>query len=139
MESSVFMDKSVVPKDEDLKGAIEHTYPLWKRIRDIAYEQYPNGSEEWHFAGKNFGWSYRIKDNKRAILYLLPRDGYFKVAFVFGGKATADILASDMADGIRTELQHARVYAEGRGIRIDVRGEEMLGDIQKLIQIKLRY
>ena len=139
MESSIFMDKSVIPTDKDLRQAIGAIYPFWKRIRDQVFEQYPAGAEEWHFPGKKYGWSFRIKDRKRAIIYLLPRDSYFKAAFVFGGKATDAILASDIADAIKTELRSARVYAEGRGIRIDVRGDDGLGEIQKLIQIKLRY
>jgi hypothetical protein len=133
------MDKSVMPADKDLQDTIGAAYPLWTEIRDQVYEQYPAAAEEWNFPGKKYGWSFRIKDKRRAIIYLLPRDSYFKVAFVFGGKAAEDIQESDIADPIKTELRNARVYAEGRGIQIDVRGEEILDDIQKLIQIKLRY
>jgi hypothetical protein len=139
MESSVFMDKSVMPTDEDLQDVVRDAYPLWTEIRNQVYEQYPTAIEEWNFPGKKYGWSFRIKDKKRAIVYLLPREGYFKVAFVFGGRAADDILTSDIADSIKIELRNARVYAEGRGIRIDVREKQILGDIMKLIQIKLRY
>ncbi len=90
-----------------------------------------------YICAQKYGWSFRIKDKKRAIIYFLPREKYFKVAFVFGQKAYDIILESDISDEIKTELSKAKKYAEGRGIRIDVRNEEIISDIQKLIEIKL--
>ena len=78
-----------------------------------------------------------MKDKKRAIIYFLPRDRFFKVAFVFGEKATAQVLASGIAPAIKSALEQAKAYAEGRGIRIDVRDGAGLTDIKKLIEIKL--
>jgi hypothetical protein len=95
--------------------------------------------EEWKYSGKKFGWSFRINDKKRVIVYLLPREAYFKVAFVFGQKATDAIVNSTISDTIKHELLSAKAYAEGRGIRIDVRGAEVLEDIRNLIEIKLTY
>jgi len=84
MEHSIFMDKSRIPKDEDLRGALGDKYSLWMKIRDRGYEKSPEGFEEWNFPGKKYGWSFRIKDKKRAIVYLLPRDHAFVAAFVWG-------------------------------------------------------
>ncbi len=70
-------------------------------------------------------------------MYLLPREGYFKVAFVFGQKAFDAIMASDIDSAIKKELADAKVYVEGRGIRIDVKDDVVLKDIKKLIDIKV--
>lgn len=96
-----------------------------------------NPAEEWNYPGKKYGWSFRMKSKKRNIIYFLPRDGYFKVAFVFGQKATDKVLESNVNDIIKAELDNAKVYAEGRGIRIDVHDYQVLNDIKKLIQIKV--
>lgn len=98
MEHSFFMDKSQVPSDADLQGVLGKKYELWMDIRDRVYEKYPEGTEEWNFPGKKYGWSFRIKDRKRAIIYLLPGDGVFLAAFVFGGRAFEVIRESDVAD-----------------------------------------
>lgn len=97
MEHSFFMDKSKTPTDEDLQAALGDTYNLWMEIRDRVMQVYPKGIEEWNFPGKKYGWSFRIKDNRRAILYLLPRDRAFPTAFVFGGRAFDAIQQSDSA------------------------------------------
>lgn len=75
-------------------------------------------------------------DKKRAILYFLPRDQYFKVAFVFGQRAVNVILESGISQALKIGLEEARVFAEGRGIRIDMR-EASIADIERLTEIKL--
>ena len=134
---SVFMDKSIKPTADDLPQVLDKTYSLWKLIHDIVLEKYPDGFCEWNFPGKKYGWSYRIKDKRRAIIYFLPREGYFKVAFVFGQKAYDVIMESEIADEIKNELSLARKYAEGRGIGIEMKDDTKDGDIKKLIDIKL--
>jgi hypothetical protein len=139
METSTFMNKAQLPTGNDLESTLGTTYPLWNTIREKVQEKYPGAKEEWNFSGIKYGWSFRMKDKKRAIIYFLPRQGYFKVAFVFGQKATDLILRSDIPDEIKNELASARVYAEGRGIRIDVKGSGILSAIFKLIEIKIAF
>jgi hypothetical protein len=134
---SIFRDKSITPTDKDLVENLGDTYFLWKQIHEHVLLKYPKGLTEWNHPGKKYGWSLRIKDKKRAIIYFLPRDNYFKVAFVFGQKATDYILGSDISPDIKTELEQATKYAEGRGIRIDVKNALILPDIKRLIEIKL--
>ena len=132
---SIFTDKNKLPNDKDLKEALADTYPLWQLIKHYVISKYPKGLEEWSYS--NYGWSCRIKDKKRAIIYLLPRDRFFKVAFVFGQKATDLIMNSQISNAIKTELDIAKVYAEGRGIRIDINDNVIMNDIRELIDIKL--
>ena len=94
--------------------------------------KYPQGLAEWNFPGKNYGWNFRIKDKRRAIIYFLPRDGFFKVAFVFGDKAVAVIEQSPITEFIKTELAQARKYAEGHGVQITIRDESFMPDIDQL-------
>ncbi|MFA5011501.1 MAG: DUF3788 domain-containing protein [Ignavibacteria bacterium] len=137
MDTSIFMDKSIMPSDTDLKSALGKTYSIWGLISEFVYSQYFNSVSEWKYPGAKYGWSFRIKDRKRVIIYLLPRKGFFKAAFMFGQKATDEIIKSDVSREIKEELQNARVYAEGRGIRIDVKSKEAIKDIKELINIKL--
>lgn len=134
---SIFTDKAIVPKNEYLVANLGTTYSIWMQIREYVYQQYPNGVEDWNFPGKKYGWSFRIKDKKRAILYFLPRNNYFMVAFVFGQKAIDQILETNISETIKNDLLTAKKYAEGRGVRIDVKDETSIPDIQKLIEIKL--
>ncbi len=137
MDKSIFTDKNTLPTLTDLKNKLGETFPLWQQISEYVHLKYPKVIEMWNYSGEKYGWSFRMKDTKRAILYLLPRDGFFKVAFVFGQKATDAILQSTISEVIKSELLSAKVYAEGRGIRIDIIHDTILDDIMKLIDIKI--
>ncbi len=139
MDTSVFSNKEIVPGDQDLSIELKDTYDLWNSIRESIRKKNPDSVEEWKYSGKKFGWSFRVNDKKRVIVYLLPREAYFKVAFVFGQKATDEIINSSISDAIKHELLSAKVFAEGRGIRIEVREPEILNDIMRLIEIKVAY
>lgn len=137
MDSSVFMNKVLKPDSAELQKALGIKYYLWMDIRDYVFEKYPKATEEWNYSGAKYGWSFRIKDKKRAIIYLLPREQSFGVALVFGEKATNQALGSLISPSIKKEIEAAPVYAEGRGFRVEVANERILPDIKKLIDIKL--
>jgi hypothetical protein len=139
MDGSIFKNKNKIPSYIDLVAALEDTHNLWQEIREYALQKYPDALQDWNYPGKKYGWSFRIKDKKRAIVYFLPREGYFKVAFVFGNKAVDKVLKSPVSDEIKSELQNARQYAEGRGIRIEVKDQLNIKDIKQLIEIKLEF
>ena len=137
MDTNIFTEKTEIPEQEKLAVALGSTYPLWQTICKMVHEKYPAALSEWNFPGVKYGWIYRIKDKKRAIIYLLPRQRYFMVAFVFGQKAFDKIMASSISENIKTELQSAKPYAEGRGIRLAVKNKKILKDIAALTDFKL--
>lgn len=137
MEKSIFTDKKDIPDNVLLEGVLGNTYALWQQVRNYAHLKYAQAIDEWNYPGEKYGWGFRIKDKKRAIVYLLPREKYFKVAFVFGQKATDTIMKSNIASAIKKELESARVYAEGRGIRIDIKNDTLMEDVKALIDIKI--
>lgn len=134
---SIFMEQSPEPTTEVLAQRLGPNYSRWKRIQDYVLHIYPKGKSEWFFSGAKWGWNFRIKDTKRAILYFLPREGYFKVSFIFGDKAVEKILERPVSDRIKTDLSEARKYAEGRGVQIAVNDDTWLPDIEQLIDVKL--
>ncbi|MFZ4740928.1 MAG: DUF3788 family protein [Bacteroidales bacterium] len=139
MDKSIFTDKKIIPNNNDLFNSLNDTYDFWIQIKEYVYLRYPTAIDEWNYSGEKHGWHFRIKDKKRTIIYLLPRNHYFKVAFVFGQKAMDLIIKSQISDSIKNELQTAKVYAEGRGIRIDVNNDAIINDVKELIDIKLTY
>ena len=137
MDKSIFTDKTKPPSEKDLAAALGRTLVLWNEIVAFVQVQYPAAIKEWNFPGEKYGWSFRVKDKKRAIIYLLPRDNFFKAAFVFGQKAIDAINYSTVTAAIKQELAVAKIYAEGRGIRLDVKTKRSTKDIKRLVEIKL--
>ena len=139
MDINIFIDKKNKPEQKDLITALGKSYDLWQDIINLVYLKYPNAVSEWNFPGQKYGWSFKIKDKKRAIIYLLPGDKRFMVAFNFGQKAFEKIMDSNISEEIKHSLESAKVYAEGRGIRIEVKNQKPLKDISQLVDIKLAF
>lgn len=137
METSIFMDLTIKPETADLEIPLGNTFPIWKEISDFVFLKYPAAIDDWHVAVKKYGWGFRIKDKKRAIIYLSPLEGFFRVAMVFGQKATDQILSSDISSEIKQELINSKVYMEGRVIRLEIHDRTLLNDIKKLVEIKI--
>ena len=135
---SIFTDKQQLPDAKSLSQVLGNQIHVWQHLSDYIIQQYPQAVGEWNYPGKKYGWSYRLKDKKRAIMYFLPREGYFKVAFVFGQKAYEAVMASKVHSSIKKELEQATKYAEGRGLRIKIDRPELIADIETLICIKLQ-
>jgi hypothetical protein len=127
---SIFMDKAEPPTNNILQVTLGNTFAIWTNLVKFTLECYPNAVCEWNYSGAKFGWSFRLKDKKRVLVYLLPRDHFFKTAFVFGPKAVDKIMESDVANFIKLELAQSNAYAEGRGIRIDIKDDTNLVDIE---------
>lgn len=134
---SIFPDKQQQPTEKLLENALGKAYPLWKQIVDFTHASCAAAKDEWKLSSEKLGWSFRINDVKKVIVYLMPFENAFQLSMVFGERAVNNILASDIDESLKKELQQAKAYAEGRGIRIRVNNSSLLKDIFKLIGFKL--
>jgi hypothetical protein len=137
MAMSVFDDKSKQPTKQMLAKALGKQYQLWTDIAEYIVKKYPKAIEEWKYPGAKYGWSFRLKDKKRNIIYMGPREDHIMVAFVFGDKGFDAVQASSLPQPIKDELRNATKYVEGRSIRLQVRTKADLANIKTLIDIKL--
>lgn len=125
-----------MPEETDLETALGSKYKLWKELRSYTLEKVKGATEEWSYS--KFGWNYKIKDKKRAIIYLMPCDKYFKASFVLGEKAVNIAMDSTISDEIKEIIKTTPVYAEGTGFRMDVKNLKVVQDIKVILDIKLR-
>ena len=138
MDTSIFTYEHEQPTNAAVAEALGDAYGYWTEIITYLEGKFPGVQEEWKNAGKKYGWSYRLKDKKRVIIYLLPRHRALKVSLVFGQKAVDAVMAGTVSGQVKKEISAAKVYAEGRGIKLDVTRSSM-DDIRTLIDIKLSH
>jgi hypothetical protein len=129
-----FDDKGKAPDDKALAKDLGPAKKLWDDFVGHVAAAYGPVTEAWGFYKS---WSLRLKKKDRTIVYLLPRDGHFLCAFVFGGKATDAARTAKLPKAVLKEIEAAPVYAEGRGFRLEVRTAKDVETMTKLAAIKM--
>lgn len=121
MDHSAFMEKNARPREADLAEVLGKSRALWDELRDMVKADFSPLDEEWVFSGKNYGWSLRLKQKKRAILYMTPLEKYFRVSFAFGEKAVVAAHQSKLPSTLLKIIDEAPRYPEGRALRLEIR------------------
>jgi len=134
---SIFDDKTHSPQEADIEQALGKTYKLWCALRDHVVKEYAPISPEWGYASKSTGWGLRLKGEKRAVLYMTPCKDYFLASFALGEKAVVAAHATKLPDSVLDIIDKAPKYAEGRGVRLEVRTAKDVENIKKLAAIKM--
>lgn len=129
-----FDDETKPPDDAALAEALGSAIRLWDEFARHITQEYGPVTEEWGFYKS---WSMRLKRKKRTIVYFLPRDGSFLCAFVFGEKATEAARRAKLPKDVLKTIDEARVYAEGRGFRLEVKTKKDIETMKALAAIKM--
>jgi Protein of unknown function (DUF3788) len=82
---NAFIGKTQPPTEQELATALEETKEVWDQIIAALDEKNSESTmrSETHFRQRQ-GWSLKLKQGKRTILYLGPLNKSFRVAFVLG-------------------------------------------------------
>ena len=95
-------------------------------------------AETWHFGGAKYGWSQRLVQGKRVLVYLTPQAGQLLVGVALGEKAIAVAEATGLASARTREIVAAAPrYAEGRGVRFAVATDDDLAVAKELARTRL--
>jgi len=137
MALSAFDDKAATPRSNELKETLGRSSSLWDQLREHLASEYQPLTEKWMFSGAKWGWSLQLKQKKRTILYMTPCKKHFLTGFVLGEKAVKAAHNSDLPDSVLALIDNARRYAEGRGVRVEVRTKRDLESTKALAAIKM--
>ena len=137
MALSAFDDKSSRPTVADLTKMLGRSSAHWDYLISHLASEYAPLDETWMFSGAKWGWSLRLKRKKRTVLYMTPCRKHFLVGFVLGERAVKAAHESALSDSTLGAIDGARKYAEGRGVRIEVRNKTDRDDVLDLARIKM--
>jgi hypothetical protein len=93
---------------------------------------------EWNSYSKKAGWSLRLKRKKRVIVYLAPCRGCFRVAFILGDKAVKAAREVKLPARVLKIIDEAPHYAEGTGVRLEVKTVADVVVVKRLAAVKLQ-
>lgn len=137
MALSAFEDPAQPPSSDELRDTLGPSVERWAALLRHVHSAYAPLTELWRHAGATFGWSLRLMQKERVILYLTPQRGAFLVGLVLGERAAQSAEAGSLPPLALEALTAAPKYAEGRGIRLSVTSSAQLEAVQALIPYKL--
>jgi len=137
MALSAFDDKAKTPEDHELEEVLDDASALWGALKASLARQHDPMDEEWVFSGKKWGWSLRLKRKKRAILYLTPCHGFFLAGFALGEKAVKAAHDSGLPAAVLATIDSAPKFAEGRGVRLEIRCADDVRNIELVAAVKM--
>jgi len=133
---STFTDKSHQPTYRDLRSILGKSYPAWVRLIELVSDRISPISQVWGFTSASTGWGLRLKRKDRVILYMTPREDHFLVSFALGEKAVAAAGTRKLPANILKAIESAPKYAEGRGVRLEVRHTREVSALATLAEMK---
>jgi hypothetical protein len=136
MTVSAFESKAIPPAEDTLRVTLGPAAALWDRVKAHVQAAHGPFAEEWYFAGKAHGWAFRLKDAKRAIVYMTPHRGHFVASFVLGEKACTAAREARLPAAVLQAIEDAPRYVEGRGIRVPVRTARDVRTVEALAALK---
>jgi hypothetical protein len=134
---SIFTSKTEKPNKIVLTDALQSTYKIWEELKETLINEHGKLLEEWKYYGPKTGWLLKFFYKTKNLFFLIPSEKFFTLAFVFGDKAISEIENSDLPEKIKEELRNTKKYAEGKGLRIEIRKKGDLKSIIKLVRIKI--
>ena len=137
MALSALADKEAEPTPTELSRVLGPSGDVWQHLVARMEARYGPLSESWGFAGAKYGWSCRLRQRKRTILYLIPQAGSFLVGVVFGDRAVTVLRRDDLSPDTLGLIDEAPRYGEGTGFRIPVSSIADCADIDVIIEAKM--
>jgi hypothetical protein len=115
-------------------------YKRWTRLVEFIDEDYPGVfTPDWIFSGKKYGWWLRFKKSK-SFCSLIPERSRLLVQIVFGCKERekTEKILPELSPGVREAYTNATTYHDGKWLALALDGDEVLGDIERLLIVKRR-
>ena len=137
MALSAFDDKSETPRRGDLERVLGRSIGAWDALLDHLGVAYAPLTERWGYSGAKWGWSLRLIQKKRTILYMTPQERGFQVGFALGEKAVGAAREAGISRETLDVVDNAPKYPEGRGIRLQVRFKKDLPAVRTLAEAKM--
>jgi hypothetical protein len=137
LSENAFIGKLTQPTPKELAGKLGSAKDLWNHVvRDVTSECGIT-DKEWNCYSPKAGWSLRLKQKKRNIVYLSPCDKSFRVAFILGEKAMKVAKNTEFSAKYVKLITEAVRYPEGSAIRLEVTNFEDVAFVKQLAKIKV--
>lgn len=136
MIENAFIGKLTQPTPKELAAKLGPSKELWNQLVSEIVKECGITDREWNCYSPKAGWSLRLKQKKRNLVYLSPCNGSFRVAFILGEKAMKVARNAEFPATFTKLIAEAPKYPEGSAIRFEVTSPDDIAIVKQLVKIK---
>lgn len=136
-------DTEHIPSFENIREYIGEAKPNWDELILYIEETYKAKQHlEYSKCSAQPGWNVKYKKSSKSLCTLYPMPNYFIALVVVGAKEEHEVeLAMEagiFSDYVKELYQKTAFYAMGRWLMIEVKQKDVLNDVKRLIEIRVR-
>jgi hypothetical protein len=135
MSDHLFVDKKEIPTQPALRKTLGAIYVVYEVILKLT-EAY---SHEWKFYGKTLGWQLKAVHKGKALFYLIPLDGAFRIAFAVRENEKRALLDSNLPFAIKEQLKSAKKYPEGYPLRLEIGNKSDMQSVRTILTVLIQH
>ncbi|MBX3735136.1 MAG: DUF3788 family protein [Candidatus Didemnitutus sp.] len=139
MLTNAFTHHPHAPTKTELSAALGATQSVWNDFLTHLARESLTTTQEWKCHSPKWGWSLRVLQGQRTIVWLSPGRGGFNVTFILGDRAVASARAARLPQTVRTALATALRYPEGTALRLVVKSPRALPALRRLAALKAAH
>ena len=129
MEDRPLYDKSVRPDITILKSTLNKTFRYYDELINSTNEF----KHEWNYS-KISGWMLKISDRKKALLYVIPLTGSFKISLTLRENEKEILLNEQEFADLHDQIKNAKKFIEGFALQFMITDKESYAKGIKLIK-----
>lgn len=95
MALSAFADRSQMPTPAEIEKVLGRSAAFWAQLIESVIKNSGGVTHTWSFSSSKYGWSLRLKQKERVILYTTPQRGQFLVGVVRAPPASTPRYVTD--------------------------------------------
>lgn len=128
MEARPFRDRARPPTAAALARALGRSRAGYDQLATLTAAL----AREWTYAPAS-GWMLKIHDGAKALCYLIPLAGAFRVSLAVRVRERAPLLADPSLAALHDALAAAKEHREGLALRLDVRDRASYAPVAALL------
>lgn len=142
MKWNEIYDHGNMPSITEIRNYIGSSKQLWDKFIEYIEQTYSIKPQiSYSSCSAQPGWNIKYRKGGKSLCTIYPMDGYF-ITLVVVGNQEEDEIRIGMETGMYTaylkNLYDKTVYSKiGRWLMIEVKNEETLKDIKKLLNIRV--
>jgi hypothetical protein len=124
-----FADAAAQPTSPALESTLGRAFDRYESLLGLA----ATFAQEWNFS-KASGWMLKVHDGKKALFYLIPLKGGFKISMAIRESEREALMADHDLASLNDAFVSAKEYSEGFGMQFEVDGEMDFAVVESFIR-----